>query len=77
MTVHASDLPAHVRARYGLVGPDAPGRKKPTRAGTSTSASGPGRCGTCGTEFPSAKAWEDHAAEAGCTRWDIDLGALA
>ena len=75
MSVNADDLPAAVRAKLGL---PAKGRKRaaPSRAGTGLSVPSPGTCG-CGEAFATAAAWEKHAQAAACTRYDLDLEALA
>ena len=70
MTVHASDLPLAVRQRLGLE--DTPRAGKKSRAGQGLSVPCPGHCG-CGQPFPTALAWEKHAARTGCRHWRIDL----
>lgn len=72
--VRLADLPPAVRARVEAE----LGRSRPhgkSRAGVSSSAPCPGHC-ACGAPFPTAAAWERHAAATGCSRWNIDLGAI-
>lgn len=71
MSINADDLPADVRKKLGLAAKTRT-RKAPSRAGTGHAEPTPGHCG-CGAPFTSYAAWERHA-QAGCTRWNLDLG---
>lgn len=74
MSVNADDLPPKIRRRLGLTSKGRT-RPAPSRAGTSTNTPCPGHCG-CSRPFPSAAAWERHAARTGCTMWKIDIDAI-
>ena len=71
--VRLDQLPANVRAQVERQ-LDQPARRTKSRAGVGLSAPCPGHC-HCGQAFPTAAAWERHAAAAGHTRWNIDLEA--
>ena len=74
-TVRLSDLSPKTRAQVeaGARAPRTrPARRGKSRAGISDRTPCPGHCG-CGQAFPTAHAWEQHAAEARHRRWNIDL----
>lgn len=72
MTVHASDLTADARRRYGLPDTRPARRPKPSRAGTGDGQPCPGTC-SCGQRFGRYTAWERHAAATGHRVWSIEL----